>query len=93
MTAFSATEAKNKFGELLEAAHREPVEISKKGRPVAVLLSMEAYEEMQERLREDEKPMNLSWLREWRKNSLKGRKGEALNEADYYEQVAQKHGR
>ena len=93
MTTFPATEAKNKFGELLEVAHREPVEISKKGRPVAVLLSLEAYEEMQERLREDEKPMNLSWLREWRKKSLKGRKGEGLDEADYYEQVGQNYGR
>jgi len=93
MTTFPATEAKNKFGELLEAAYREPVEISKKGRPVAVLLSLEAYEEIQERLGEEEKVGNFLWLREWRKNASKDRKGEVLDEASYYEQVDQKYGR
>lgn len=34
-TRFATTEAKNRFGELLEAAHREPVGICKKGRTVA----------------------------------------------------------
>lgn len=39
MDTFTATDAKNRFGELLEAVHREPIEIDKKGRPVAVMLS------------------------------------------------------
>ena len=43
MTAISATDAKNKFGEVLELARREPVRIQKNGRDVAVLLSAEEY--------------------------------------------------
>ena len=35
MTTIPATEAKNRFGELLEAIQRAPVEIAKKGRAVA----------------------------------------------------------
>lgn len=38
-----AAEAKTKFGALLEKAQREPVTISKKGRPVAVMMSIEEY--------------------------------------------------
>ena len=36
--------AKTNFGALLEKAQREPVTISKKGRPVAVLMSIDEYE-------------------------------------------------
>ena len=35
-----AAEAKTSFGALLEKVQREPLAISKKGRPVAVLMSM-----------------------------------------------------
>jgi len=39
-----AAEAKTNFGALLEKVQREPIAISKKGRPVAVLMSMEEFE-------------------------------------------------
>ena len=39
-----AAEAKTKFGLLLDTVQREPVTISKKGRPVAVVVSIEEYE-------------------------------------------------
>ena len=39
-----AAEAKTNFGALLEKVQREPLAISKKGRPVAVLMSMEEFE-------------------------------------------------
>ena len=39
-----ATEAKTNFGALLEKVQREPLTISKKGRPVAVLMSMDEFE-------------------------------------------------
>lgn len=55
MKSFSAHEAKARFGALLDAALREPVTIEKHGRPVAVLLSTEDYQELEtiklERLR------------------------------------------
>ncbi len=46
MKTFAAREAKNEFGRLLDTARREPVTIEKKGRPVAVLLSIEDYERL-----------------------------------------------
>ncbi len=40
----TARDAKNRFGELLSVAQRTPVHITKNGRNVAVLLSLEEYE-------------------------------------------------
>ena len=42
-TIFTAKEAKNNFGRLLEEVRVGPVEIKKNGRKVAVLLSAEEY--------------------------------------------------
>ncbi len=50
MKKLAALEAKNRFGELLDTAQREPVTIEKHGRPVAVVLSSNDYEEL-ERMR------------------------------------------
>jgi len=36
-------DAKNRFGQLLEAAQREPVTVTKQGRPTAVMMSVEDY--------------------------------------------------
>ncbi|WP_223291787.1 type II toxin-antitoxin system prevent-host-death family antitoxin [Defluviicoccus vanus] len=43
----AALEAKNRFGELLDTAQREPVMIEKHGRAVAVMLSAEEYKELE----------------------------------------------
>jgi prevent-host-death family protein len=43
MRSISAKEAKDGFGALLDAAQREPVTITKKGRAVAVVLSRDDY--------------------------------------------------
>lgn len=40
---FTAKEAKNNFGRLLDEARRSPVAINKNGRKVAVLISKEDY--------------------------------------------------
>ena len=40
----SASQAKTNFGQLLERVQREPLTITKKGRPVAVLMSMDEFE-------------------------------------------------
>lgn len=45
MRRMAALDAKNRFGALLDAAQREPVTIEKHGRPVAVVLSIEDYNE------------------------------------------------
>ena len=44
MKEISSTEAKTHFGALLDTAQREPVTIHKKGRAVAVILSMQDFE-------------------------------------------------
>ncbi len=46
MKSISASEAKIHFGVLLDNAQREPVTVSKQGRPVAVMMSIHDYEEM-----------------------------------------------
>ena len=55
MPTMSANDAKARFGQLLDAARREPVTIEKHGRPVAVVISKEEYDEIEmlklERLR------------------------------------------
>ena len=54
MRTLSAKDAKNRFGELLLEAQREPVTIERNGRPVAVVQSYEDWQEV-ERLK-------LEWL-------------------------------
>lgn len=46
MKTISAIDAKNRFGQLLDAARRTPVTVTKNGRPAAVMLSIEDYERM-----------------------------------------------
>jgi prevent-host-death family protein len=46
MTEISATQAKQQFAALLDAAQRGPVRIRRHQRDVAVLLSAEEYERM-----------------------------------------------
>ncbi len=48
MSNISATDAKNRFGQLLEMARSEPVHIQKNGRDVGVLLSPEEYQRLRE---------------------------------------------
>lgn len=48
MDTVPAADAKTNFGALLDKAQREPVMISKNGRPVAVVMSADAYEEQQQ---------------------------------------------
>jgi prevent-host-death family protein len=48
MDVFAASEAKNHFGRLIDAAQRRPITIEKRGRPVAYVVSpadMEAMED------------------------------------------------
>jgi prevent-host-death family protein len=47
MRTVAALEAKNRFGELLDTARREPVTIEKHGRAVAVVVSAEEYKELE----------------------------------------------
>ncbi|HEY8595347.1 MAG TPA: type II toxin-antitoxin system Phd/YefM family antitoxin [Devosiaceae bacterium] len=44
MAKMTATEAKNRFGQMLELAQKEPVHILKNGRDIGVMLSSEEYQ-------------------------------------------------
>ena len=71
MKETAATEAKNRFGQLLEMAMNEPVAIEKKGRRVAVLLSFAEYQRLTEL--ED---------RYWGERALKALEGGFVAEAE-----------
>lgn len=47
MQSLTANTPKTKFGDLLMKVQREPVQISKNGSPVAVMISCEEYEEFE----------------------------------------------
>jgi len=47
MRQVNSTDFKNHFGEFLDMARDEPVQVRRTGRPVAVLMSWEEYEHLQ----------------------------------------------
>ena len=48
MTSMTATEAKNKFGELADQARSGPIAVTRSGRPVMVILSAEEFDHLAE---------------------------------------------
>jgi len=46
MKEINSRAAKNQFGQLLESAQRGPVRVTRRGRPVGVLLSEEQYQRL-----------------------------------------------
>lgn len=52
MKSVTSLEAKNRFGEVMEAAQRQPVSITRHGRPSVVMISAESYARRQRMARE-----------------------------------------
>ena len=46
MNEITAKDAKNRFGQLLDAAQRGPVRVTKNGRAVTIMLSVQQYERL-----------------------------------------------
>lgn len=46
MKSFSASDAKNRFGQLIDMAQAEPVRVQRQGRDVAIVLSPEEFRRM-----------------------------------------------
>lgn len=46
MREIAARDAKNRFGQLLDAVQGAPVRVTKKGRPVGVMMSMQQYQRL-----------------------------------------------
>ena len=47
MTTVTSKDAQNRFGQLIDTAQREPVSITRHDRPVAVIMSVQRYEELE----------------------------------------------
>ena len=47
MQTIPALEAKNHFGQLIEAAQRQPITVTKQGRPAIVVMSTHDFESYQ----------------------------------------------
>ena len=70
MTTISASEAKTHFGVLMDKAQKEPVTIEKQGRPVAVVISFEEYQEQYGQApSQDERANALAFLKSWGKRA------------------------
>lgn len=52
MQALTANEAKTQFGEMLMKVQRTPVQINKNGKPVAVMVSIEEFESIEQMKRQ-----------------------------------------
>ena len=50
MRIMTSVEAQNHFGELIDAAQREPVSITRRGRPVVYVVSQQEYDELTKKL-------------------------------------------
>ncbi len=44
MITITSVEAQNRFGQLLDTAQREPITITRRGRPVAMLMAIQEFE-------------------------------------------------
>jgi prevent-host-death family protein len=51
MKSFSASDAKNRFGQLIDMAQAEPVRVQRQGRDVAIIMSPEEFRRMSEAAR------------------------------------------
>lgn len=47
MLTLTSAEAQNRFGQLIDAAQREPITVTRRGRPVLMLLAVQDYEALQ----------------------------------------------
>ena len=69
MRTVTSVEAQNRFGELIDSAQREPVTITRRGRPVAFVLSPEDMKELlavraqRERVVSDFRPSSAQRMR------------------------------
>ena len=81
MLTKTSAEAQNQFGLLLDTVQREPVAITRHGRPTAFVLSADDMEAFQA-WREERRKQTLKDLEAWREMALKSMTPEAAALAD-----------
>ena len=62
MEIFTSNQAKNRFGELMMKSQKEPVQITRSGKPIVMVVSIEEYNFMEK--------LKLRYVREHLKESL-----------------------
>jgi len=68
MKTMSVSEAKTRFGSLMDQVQKEPVTIEKRGCPVAVVISFVGYQEQYANApSQQEKEQALAFLERWSK--------------------------
>lgn len=71
MKILTATDAKNRFGEMIDMAQAEPVRVQRQGRDVAVVLSPEEFRRLFEAARGKDNPaverLHAESARRWAK--------------------------
>jgi prevent-host-death family protein len=76
METFTANEAKNRFGEVILKSQREPVRVTKSGKPVVMVVSMEEYDASEE--------LKLRYVREHIQESLKDMENGDVEDGDVF---------
>ena len=72
MKVMTARDAKNHFGEFLDAAQREPVIITKNNRPVGLMISIQdAADTVLPEMMMDKEPGHEAWLLEKVTNTIR----------------------
>ena len=80
MIVVTSVDAQNRFGELIDRAQREPVEITRRGRPIAYVVSGHDLKALQEVNRRREEAVN--WYANYRRATAASPEAAALSEAD-----------
>jgi antitoxin Phd len=76
MITKSSAEAQNQFGQLLDLAQREPVAITRHGRPAAFVISAQEMDTFKALRDERRRQIAQDW-EEWRKEAREGMTAEA----------------
>ena len=76
MEIFTANEAKNHFGEVILKSQREPVQVTKSGKPIVMVVSMEEYNASEE--------LKLRYVREHIEESLKDIENGNVEDGDVF---------
>ncbi len=80
MITLTSAEAQNRFGELIDRSQREPVEVTRRGRVVAYVVSEHDMQELQDVRRRREAAAR--WYAQYRQQIIAKPTAAALNDDD-----------
>ena len=82
METYTSSDAKREFGEVLTKSQREPISVTRNGKPIAVVLSSVDYEKMKLQLLRSEliKGQNSPVVENWNADEFLGRARKRLSD-------------